>query len=380
MRVMALHAEQKDKPGACEIYRVNQPCYHLVKMKGWNVGWDTMRDLFAEFYFAAQQGQGAEAMHQFFSTLDVVVLPRTRVSEEAIEPFVEPFFEVCRNYGIKVVYEIDDDFTNEHRQVITGNYSAIAGRCDAITVTTPFLAKTMKDIFGVPTYVLPNMLDPELWRDGEVKRNLPSDKVLIWLAGSATHQQDWKVLENVFPALLQKHPHAVLVVCGFLPEYLCHLKGLNFLDGVDYRTYTQLVRQSDIVLAPVDPNDGFNMGKSPIKATEGQGAVRRIQNELCGAAVIATNNPVYQLTVNNGHDGLLVEHTPEAWFAALDQLLTDASLRHKLQVNAYKSVWKKGHWDISRQWTLWANAYRKIKAQPNRKNKQVAAVGEGVLS
>lgn len=371
---MALHAEHRSSLSACEIYRAVQPLRRLGNIKGWAVQWDNMHDLFLEWAVLARYGQTTQTIHAMLSNIDVLVLPRARVTEACPQSFIDELFEATREYGIKTVYEIDDDFSNEYRVVADESYAVFARQCDAITVTTPYLADKMKKRFNKPTFVLPNMLDPDVWHDHEkdIKRPLDESRVVIWLSGSATHEGDWKVLENVFPALLQKHPEALLVICGYMPEYLKHVEGAIWQEGVGYRTYAGMVRQSDIVLAPVDPTDGFNMGKSPIKATEGQGAVRKIQNQLCGAAVIATDNPVYRLTIRSGYDGLLVEHTPEAWFEALDKVLTDKALRLKLQQNAYRSVWKTGKWDISRQWKLWANAYTKIG---NLKRKQVALEG-----
>lgn len=359
MRVMALHAEDKKTPGACEIYRVIQP-YHELHKRGWQVGWDNMRSVFMSWFMAYKQGRGELAVHQLFSQLDMIVLPRSRVDAEQAGEFVDAFFEAAHLYGVKTVYEVDDDFTNAHRTVIEGSMSAIASRCDAITVTTPYLADTMRKQFNKPTYVLPNFLAPEIWREGTVHRPLSEDTVMIWLSGSSTHENDWRVLETVLPALLQKHPQAILAICGYHPDYLKNIDGVLYEEGRDYITYAGMVRQSDIVLAPVDPEDQFNMGKSPIKATEGQGAVRKVQNQFCGAAVIATNNPVYRLSVRDGQDGMLVKHEPQAWFDAMDKLLTDKAFRLQLQRNAYKRVWVKGEWDASRQWKRWADAYTKI--------------------
>lgn len=378
MRVIALHAENKPKPGACELYRINQPLYHLGKVAGWQVGWDTMHTVFGEWYIKAQAGDRGVSVYKFLESIDVLVLPRMRIMDEAVTLMLEDLVELSKQFDVKLIYEVDDDFTNEHRSVIAGKMEEVASRCDAITVTTPFLAETMARVTGKPTYVLPNMLDPAIWRNGDIRRNLSEDNVLIWLSGSKTHINDWKVLEEVFTPLLYKHPHARLVICGYHPDYLSNIEGAVYLDGVDYGTYAQMVRQSDIVLAPVDPTDGFNMGKSPIKAVEGMGAVRKVQNQFCGAAVIATNNPVYRLAVRDGLDGMLVEHEPQAWFDGMDKLLSDAPLRRRLQQNAYNTVWKKGHWDITRKWSLWADAYRKIASQSKQKVK-FAPVGEGVV-
>ena len=375
MRIIGLHGGSERAPGACEFYRVNIPLYYLSGKRGWQTEWMYMRTLFAQVL-----AQGPQSIDTFFRDVDMIVLPRITLSSEMPAHVLDDFFDVLRHYGIKTVYEVDDDFTNLYRQVVDTDMQSIASRCDAVTVTTPYLAELMQQFVGRPTYVLPNMLDPRLWHDGDMQTYLRTDIVDIWLSGSKTHQGDWVVLKDIFPPLLKKHPHARLVIGGYHPDYLSGIEGAVYLDGMRYDRYAQTVRQVDIVLAPVDPADGFNAGKSPVKATEGQGAVRKIENRFCGAAVVATDNPVYRLTVKPDYDGMLVPFEPQAWYDALDTLLTDTAQRHRLQANAYRSVWHRGTWDISKQWTQWAKVYQRVKDMPTRKVHNVASVGEGVMS
>jgi len=126
--------------------------------------------------------------------------------------------------------------------------------------------------------------------------------------------------------------------------------------------YTHLIRACDIILAPVDPNDGFNKSKSPIKCLEGWAAVRTLPNgKPGGAAVIATGNAVYRLVVRNRHNGLVVNHTPDDWERAIRLVIEDDQLRARLQMNGLRDV-RRDH-DIAKNWVLWRDAYTKIIAE-----------------
>lgn len=342
----------KKEAGACEIYRLNMPLVHMGKTKTWITAWSYLDDLLMN---------GENAFVQYLHQFDVIVLAR-RFILPGNEVWEDRFFTLLRSNGAKIIYETDDDITNIYRNVIAGDALYTARKCDALTVTTPYLGEWMQQHTGRPYYVLPNMLEPTVWRKGNFERTGWKDGLTIWLSGSETHYNDWKVLEGVIPEIMAKHPKAHFLIAGFLPDYLKKIENVHLIKGMPYVQYAQCVRQSDIILAPVDPDDKFNDGKSPIKATEGQGAVRKMgQNRFSGAAVIATDNKVYRLAVKDGYNGLLAKHTPEGWFEAIDKVLSDEPLRLSLQANAYKEVWSRGgKWDISKQWTQWAKAYREI--------------------
>jgi glycosyltransferase involved in cell wall biosynthesis len=89
-----------------------------------------------------------------------------------------------------------------------------------------------------------------------------------------------------------------------------------------------------------------------------------LQGKPAGAAVVATDNKVYRLAVQHGRNGLLVEHTPDGWFNALDKLLSNDSERFGLQYQAYKDAWTR--FDITTNSNRWFSAYTSIlRAKPN---------------
>lgn len=347
MNVFALHlAAPAEYPNACQIYRTNLPFTELGK-HGWDVGWDYI-DAVVEDY----EKRGRQAWIDLGLRWDLVVLPRAVAPTAAHYDSISALIELFHRLGKPVVYEVDDDFTNDHRDLselhILGALD-IAKLCDAVTVTTPFLAETMQKKTKKPVYVLPNCLDTSLWTPVEGQRENP---LIIGLSGSTTHEQDWRVLETVMPRILAEHDEVQFALAAFHPDYLKDLPNTLYLPGMDYVTYAEYVKRCDIVLCPVDPDDGFNMGKSPIKAVEGMAA---------GAAVIATDHPIYRLAIEDGKTGLLAKHTPEGWYDAITRLVMDHTLRRHLKAKGCH--WVRHHHAISRRWTLWAQAYTTITSR-----------------
>jgi glycosyltransferase involved in cell wall biosynthesis len=307
------------------------------------------------------EGKGGKALYDLIQQYDLFIFPRMQVrdGDKGVE-FTNEFFNVIRELGKKVVYEVDDDYTNRHRVVTSNESIKVAALADAITVTTPYLKRLMESETGKPAYVLPNCVSPEQWFQGKANVRKPEfrDKLVIGLTGSPTHENDWKVLETVMPDILARFPNVVLMNVGYTPEYLTGLPQARYVPPLKYDLYCQIIRGCDIILAPVDPTDGFNLGKSPIKAVEGMAATRMVDNRPAGAAVIATNNPIYQIAIRNNKNGLLVDHTPQAWSEALRELIENTQKRKSFQFAGNK--YAKHAYDISKEWVRWDRAYRQI--------------------
>lgn len=337
--------------GACEIYRATLPFHHLG-LHGWKSSWT---------WFHALDGKGGKALYELMKQYDLFVFPRMQVKyEEKGLAFTEDFFNQIRAMGRKIIYEVDDDYTNKYRVVTSNESIKVAALTDAVTVTTPYLQRLMESETGKPTYVLPNCVSPEQWFDGKANSRKPEyrDKIVVGLTGSPTHEKDWKVLETVIPEIMNKYPNVVFLNMGYTPEYLTGLPNTKYLPPLSYELYCQIIRGCDIILAPVDPDDGFNLGKSPIKAVEGMAATRMVDNRPAGAAVIATNNPIYQIAIRNNKSGLLVDQTPHAWSNALRELIEDTQKRKAFQFAGNK--YARQAYDISKEWIRWDRAYRQI--------------------
>lgn len=352
MRILALHFTAETEPNACQIYRCNQPLYHLGQQLGWTVKWDQWQNI-----AAAYKQYGRLVLIKLVENYDLFIFPRLCVQPGASLDTLALLFRLIRLGGRHIIYEVDDDFTNDHRDIGHEGAITIASWCDAVTVTTPYLADLMRKRTGRPTFVLPNMLDPQVWRHPE--HFIPHEGLIIGLSGSITHMEDWHVLRDVLPRILSEHPHVRLRLTGFHPPYLQGLPQTDYLPPFTYPDYAEVVRSCDIILAPVDPADRFNDYKSEIKLVEGAGATRG--NRL-GAACIGTNNQVYQLGFTDGQTALLVEHTPEAWYQALSRVIIDEALRTRLQLQGHRMAWKR--YDVTKHILDWARAYNTVLAKP----------------
>ena len=339
--------ERKRQFNASEWYRVDKPLLWLNRFKGWAT---------RTIYFEEILERGPHYFMDVVLATDLFVFPRWIIYEQHIDAMKE-LMQIIRSLGKKMVYEVDDDYTNEFRVVHDGHCRFIIEGCDAITTTTKYLGERMREWTGKPYYVLPNMLDPRIWKDGSEPERVEAlqDKIIISIMGTPTHEADWIVLEKVLPAIADRYPVHIYIVGNDIFE---KHPSMVYLDFLEHQHYAALMRGSDIVLAPVDPGDRFNDSKSFLKATQGQGA-RRVRGSVAmGAAVIATNNSVYRLGIQNNRTGLLVEHNPESWYNAIEALVLDEPLRTSLQRVGYKYAWK--HHDISRRVKMWADTYRRI--------------------
>lgn len=360
-RVLCIYMGKRRPPGGCEIYRGNMPLHHLGLSGQWAVGWEYFEDA-----WNAAVKVGPRYWLDMIRSTDLIVFPRIVIPEapEARHAMAD-LFHVARSLGTRIVYETDDDYTGEFRYVSDGDTISAAAWADAITVTTPYLGDTMAARAHRPIHVLPNCISPGDFRAGSAppRQDSMKDKIIIALTGSQSHKLDWLVMRDVMPLILQEFPQAHFLLMGYQPEYLKGLQNTSYIEGLRYDSYARVLRGCDIILAPVDPKDGFNLGKSPIKAVEGMAAERKLPDGTpAGALVIATDNPIYRLAVQDGKTGLLVEHTPKGWLDALRTIIPGTERRNTLQASGHRWVYK--HHDITKEWKQWARAYKTILNSP----------------
>lgn len=344
MRILALTGQALD---AVRIYRISGPLTYLSKNTNIRCNWMPMA------HAAMRMSQGETA----FLENDIVILAKQLVDRDS-----EDFFSALRHFGArKVVYEVDDDYSGRYRPPDgskPGDWMPILPHVDAVTVTTSHLADLAKeDSGGKATYVLPNAIDLD-WFSKVSREAIPlyPDEITIMVAGTKSHQKDWRVLADVMPGILADYPEVTFLA-------VCEKEHYEFLDATflmpaPYQQYPMLLRQADILCAPLLPDDRFNWSKSPIKAIEGWSAERRItKTRQGGCAVIASKAPPYMGVVEHRHNGLLVNHTAEAWDEGLRLLIEDRLLRQKVQYEGFKDARR---YDISERWVDWQRAYEHI--------------------
>lgn len=255
---------------------------------------------------------------------EIIILPRITVAGTglSIAPGIRGISRA------KIVYEVDDDLTNKHRYV-GEDVLPVARQCDAMTVTTPRLAKIM-DV-GIPTYVCPNHIDFEViptW-------NERPDGVLV--TGSPSHAKDW---EQIVPTVRQLLEDGVRVVTlGYNPPYLSEL-GVPNIPFQKYVDYLDTMSAFKVGLAPVT-DDPFNLGKSNIKALEYM---------ACGVIPVCSDHPIYRNT--SGHSILVKDGD---WYGAIRKALELPPSKRK---ENYK--WVRKNYDIARGYRYWLEAYEAI--------------------
>ena len=269
--------------------------------------------------------------------------------------------------GQAVVLEYDDDYFTDSRDLKYEHYDLfyeLLSLVDAITVSTDYLAKIARKYApGKPVYVLENTITWEEWQGHDHMGLVPEDQLVLGLTGSPTHGDDWYVLKDVIPRVLKEHGNVTFAICGWTPEYFEELVDKHeravFWPPAIYEEYASIIRQCDITLCPVKPDDVFNLGKSAIKAIEGLAAGRKLPNGKMGGSVPITSKLYYYQRVTGGYKrGLSVDHTPEAWYDAITTLVTNDELRMRLAQRGRGWVYKNR--SIERYWQQWWAAYREI--------------------
>ena len=79
-----------------------------------------------------------------------------------------------------------------------------------VTVTTPKLAEAYKP-YNDNVVVLPNCIDLDLWKPMDLK---PSDEIRLFWAGGSSHYEDWMMMTEVLPVIMDKYPQVKLVFMG----------------------------------------------------------------------------------------------------------------------------------------------------------------------
>lgn len=193
---------------------------------------------------------------------------------------------------------------------------------DLVTVATDSLADSYADYGPV---VLRNRLHWRLWQHVTPAYQQAWRRVRVgWMGGVEWRKADLDVLRGVIGPWLQDHPDVEFVAAGDqrVHDLLGVPKGQRVTTArVPFRNndlpYTTATM--DVGLVPLARNK-FNESKSYLKGLE---------YAACGIPCIATPTHEYKLWVQNGVNGLLAAK-PAEWRAALDELVADTELRHRM--------------------------------------------------
>lgn len=359
MRVTALTNGNPKYPESVQIYRISGPYMALN---------DKTKHEFLHVPVTKFNDSNMELVNKILDG-DIIVLQRV-ITDDL--DFGISFCQTLKSRGAKLVYESDDDLTQDFRYLgVNANSIPFLSQADAITATNEFLAKRLSlHAGGVPWYVLPNYI-PVKWFTNRSyyvgdtkerrKRQYPGT-FNIMLAGTPSHEEDWRVVFKAVMNVLDDYPYARLLFGGYKPDYIPEHDQIIFLPYVPYQHYPAMLFEADVVCAGIEPDDNFNKSKSPCKVMEAWAAQRSVGNKIGGAAVVATDSSIYSGIIEDEKDGLLTEHTISGWEKAIRSLIEDDEFRNKLQINGLKKVRR---YSIKNHADEWLTTYIKILMEDN---------------
>lgn len=239
-------------------------------------------------------------------------------------PFLVLAIEVLRQWGIRTVYELDDDiwaipewnplrvhFTPEH---LRGMENCMR-LCDGVIVSTHPLAGLVAR-FNPSVWVCPNGVDLDRVPPREAPRR---PGVRIGWAGSGTHGADLMVVAPVLKRVMRARPEVTAVFMGALPPGWEAGERVEHHPWVASRALFEGYRALDLdmALAPLVPCR-FNASKSPVKALEAA---------ALGLPIVASDLGPYRCLAS-GSGGLLVPlNDPYGWEEAILGLVDDPERR-----------------------------------------------------
>ena len=345
----------KPTPGGAGFVRVHQPAHQLERhghrvvvgsgvsvhrSEGWMVPLD-------------------HAGHALMMDAEIVVVQRWMHAESAES------IRQARAAGQVVIHDVDDWFwgldpaNRAHKNTSPANdphknrdhYKASITACDAVTVSTQFLAKRIRERMGVDTHLVRNGIDRSMYAT-QVPTDATSGLVVGWTGALAWRSGDLETLAPFLPDFL-RDTGSTFVHHGVFPD--------DTDTAADRIGLTpDLVGPSKRAVHPLDyPGNvaGFDIGIVPLKDVPFNHAkswIKGLEYAAAGIPFVAADTAEYR-ALGCG----LIASTPKQWRDALDRLTDPAerAAQSKLGLDVAAAH------DLRHRWVDWEQAYTDIAAR-----------------
>lgn len=233
--------------------------------------------------------------------------------------------------GIPIVSDYDDAVFHrydKHRslvvRVLLGRKIGRLMAASALVVAgNPYLADHARHSGARQVETIPTVVDLDAY-DVDPARKRRDKPRIGWIGTPETWQGFAQPVHKVLAHLLGQHKAVFRAVgAAMQPETRGTLELIPWTEG----TEVELIKSMDIGVMPL-PNTPWARGKCGYKL---------IQYMACGLPVVASPVGVNRDIVEHGVNGFLAE-SDEEWRAAIDTLLNDADLRHRMGTAGRRKV------------------------------------------
>ena len=297
----------------------------------------------AEEYLRSR-GIATQAVHsddpllpQWVEVADVLVVYRAPASRRLIATI-----ERARERGIPVTFDVDDlvfvpdllatiPFLDElpaaqvnQMQEEARLQEQVVGLVDQCTAATEPLVSALRALTSAPGRVLPNGLSPQGARIAAATHRRPDDDLvrLGYFPGSATHNEDWQLIEQAVIDVMVAHPEVQLMIIGPLDTGEALEPVMDQVRRprpVPWQVLPQRIAHVDVNLAP--------LAVTPF--TEAKSAIKWLEAAVVSTPTIASATQPFVDAVDDGATGILL--APDAdWHAAIERLVTDVTERRRM--------------------------------------------------
>ena len=246
-------------------------------------------------------------------------------------------FDKCEKYGIKTIYEFDDEFKMDKTHFYYNSISNLKEhlkflneKSDILTVSTPILLERYNKRGS--TVLIRNYCTP---MSLPIKKIKSQGIITIGYLGSRTHVRDLLLIKDAIISLKEKlQNNDILIkfeVIGITNSADNWYDEIKIPNGKGYfNEFMPWLKENakwDIGVAPLE-DTYFNKAKSELKY---------IEYTALGIPTVCTDIEAYNGVIKDGVNGFLAKNTEE-WVEKLEKLVINKNLRKKIHNNALRDI------------------------------------------